>query len=88
MYETLSALPAQPELQENSKPNKNLEFDTVNSVEELEALPPCSVIVDKHGDAGLIEYGHVKFAETAKLPMAYVAKHYLPATVIYRPVEG
>ena len=28
----LAALPAQPELQENSKPNQNLEFDTVNSV--------------------------------------------------------
>lgn len=38
---------AQPEVQANSKPNQN--FEVVNSVEELEALPVQSVIEDDDG---------------------------------------
>lgn len=38
---------AQPEVQANSKPNQN--FEVVNNVEELEALPAQSVIEDVDG---------------------------------------
>ena len=57
----------------------------VISVEELKALPIGSVILDGGGDAGIIEPGAILFAETNPLSPEYVAKHYLPARVLYKP---
>lgn len=59
----------------------------VNSVEELKALPIGSVILDGGGDAGIIEPGAILFTETNPLSPEYVAKHYLPARVLYRPTK-
>lgn len=59
----------------------------VTSVEQLKALPIGSVILDGGGDAGIIEPGAILFAETNPLSPEYVAKHYLPARVLYRPGE-
>lgn len=57
----------------------------VTSVEELRALPIGSVIIDGDGDAGILEPETIAFGETRPLPYPYVAKHYLPARVLYRP---
>lgn len=62
----------------------------VNSVEELDALPIGSAIIDKHGDVGLIDRDGtiekcVQFAETIAMSIGYTAKHFLPARVLYRP---
>lgn len=59
----------------------------VASVEELEALPIGSVILDADNDAGIVEYDGVIFCETNKLSKAYVFKHYRNLRVLYRP-EG
>lgn len=59
----------------------------VTSVEELEALPIGSVILDADNDAGIVEYDGVIFCETNKLSKAYVFKHYRNLRVLYRP-EG
>ena len=57
----------------------------ITTLEQLQALAPQTAILDKHGDLGMVEHEHIKFAETAPLSMEYVAKHNLPATVIYNP---
>ena len=57
----------------------------ITTLAQLEQLPAGAVILDKHGDTGMAEHGRIKFAETASLSMEYVAKHFLPATVIHNP---
>lgn len=60
--------------------------DTITTAEALDALPVGSGFVDKFGDLGLVdEPRRVQYAQTAHLSTAYVAGHYLPATVLFRP---
>ena len=65
---------------------------TINTAAELEALPVGSGLIDKYGDLGLIDniigiegQRVVQYAETGPMALEYVAKHYLPATVVHDP---
>ena len=76
---------AQPELQANSKPNQN--FEVVNSVEELNALPIGTVVyANNHiGPAERFHVGWMGCGNTAAWSSAVLAGDGLPARVLYRP---
>lgn len=53
------------------------------SLEEFSALPPRTLVVDKHGDRGILRGdGMWHFYETAPLTAEYVFKHYAPLEVV------
>jgi len=60
----------------------------VETVEQLEVLPDDSVIRDVMNDVGVIHHGNVWYPETNPIELSKVAKHYLPATVLYTPEEA
>lgn len=61
---------------------------TVTTVEELDALPNNALIRDSQGDHGIVFNGQIRYPESASLTLQYVAKHFLPASVLYVPSEG
>lgn len=59
--------------------------EQITTLTELEALPVDSAILDSSGDVGIVGSKDVTYRETAPMALFYVAKHYLPARVLYRP---
>ncbi len=59
--------------------------EPITAAEGLEALPERSVFRDRHDDVGVVHLGQVWYPDTAPLSFEYVAKHYFPAVVLYRP---
>lgn len=61
----------------------------VRTVEELDALPLGSVVRDKHGDTDM-KFSDTTWIspETAELRTTYLAKHYGPFVLVYRPVTS
>lgn len=59
--------------------------EQITTLAELEALPSNSVILDSMGDPGLVGLEGVTYRESTLLPLYYVATHYLPDRVLYRP---
>lgn len=57
----------------------------VTTMEQIEALPDNAVIRDSMGDLGVIGGAFVHYAETQPIRRTKVAKHYLPASVVYLP---
>lgn len=61
--------------------------EQITTLAELEALPPGSVILDSKGNAGVIGTETVAYAD-GLMAHRHMARHLLPATVLYRPDGG
>lgn len=59
--------------------------EQITTLADLMALPSNSVILDSMGDPGLVGLEGVTYRESSVWPLDYVAKYFLPATVLYRP---
>lgn len=61
------------------------DISTPLSLDEMEALPPGSIVEDRHKDqATRTKEGLWEFPETALLTAYYVHKHYSPIVLIAR----
>lgn len=55
---------------------------TVETVEELKALPSRAAVMDKLGDVGVLGVGGIYYPETAPVSLEYAVKHWGPFTVL------
>lgn len=58
------------------------EYVTVNTVEELEALPNRTAFIDAHGDVGVWQVGLAHYPETTPFGSERTIKRYGPLTVL------
>ena len=58
---------------------------TIETAEELDALPDGSVVLDRQHDVAEKHSGRLLYRETRNMPLEYLAKHYGPFTVLWEP---
>ena len=56
---------------------------TITTVEELDALPEKSVVLDRQHDVAEKHSGRLLYRETRNMPLEYLATHYGPFIVLH-----
>lgn len=61
---------------------------TIETDEELDALPEGSVVLDRQHDVAEKHSGRLFYRETRNMPLEYLAKHYGPFTVLWEMTKN